>query len=200
MNNLPCGERKVKYGGLERASTESSKKHLTLEMLLANQEKLLGNQKTEHDELIKKVDDIRASSQNLEGKIVMFMEMTLKFANGDKSPLAQSRSPARLTAEGDKLCKELSVRERVAANCEHICSLIDEVGSSNPYDIQKRCNDISTTSPREVFGEETHGRIKLKAFLMDLPDFLILRAAALVIRDKYFEEKGINVDDILDES
>ena len=150
-------------------------------------------------ELTGKINKIYASNQNLEVKVDTLMGITLKILKDDKPSLIQSCSPLRLTEEGEKVCRELSIHEAITANWAHVRSLIDIVDTSNPYDLQKRCYDISTMSPREVFGEETSEKIKLKAFQMGMPAFSILQAAAVVIRDRYFEEKGINVNDMPDE-
>jgi hypothetical protein len=66
----------------------------------------------------------------------------------------------------------------------------------NPYDIQQLCFDFTIVNADKILTREGYEKLKFKAFNLGIPDVSLLQGISLVIRDKYFEESGINISDI----
>jgi hypothetical protein len=133
----------------------------------------------------------------LNAKFDVMMQTLQTLAVGKRNPIIQSFSPISLTEYGKKLTEELSMGDYISDNWESISKYIkDNSESMNPYDIQQLCSNYVLMEPDKVLSREGHDRVKSKAFVLGIAVFDLLRAASILIRDRFFKENNIDVSDI----
>ncbi len=108
------------------------------------------------------------------------------------STLAQSHSPLSLTELGKQVAKEMNMEERIERRWEFIRPLIEEQMCGNtPYDIQQACQTVSTIKLEEMFSEEDMRYFKDCAYQSGKVIPYYSPMITVLIRDRYFAEKGI---------
>ena len=133
-----------------------------------------------------------ANTATISGMIQIFMQ-TLQ----GKNPIIEANSPIQLTPYGQKLASKLNLDGYINERWEDISEKIEKcAGFGNPYDIQQCCFDYVFKNPEAVLSEEGYNNAKLMAFSTGDPVLGILQAAAIIVRDKYFAEHNIEIDDI----
>jgi hypothetical protein len=113
------------------------------------------------------------------------------------TPLTQSQSPIMLTDRGTEKVRELGIDKMISDNWEHITAIIEEKSQSkNPYDIQQLCMDESIIFPEKFITPGDIDTLKLDAYKNG--DILqsYMRMVAIIIRDRFFREHNIVVEDI----
>jgi hypothetical protein len=113
------------------------------------------------------------------------------------TPLTQSQSPIMLTDRGAEKVRELGIDKMISDNWEHITAIIEEKSQSkNPYDIQQICMDESMIFPEKFITPGDIDTLKLDAYKNG--DILqsYMRMVAIIIRDRFFREHSIVVEDI----
>jgi hypothetical protein len=111
----------------------------------------------------------------------------------------QAKSPISLTPEGWGVAKEIDAERRISENWDRIRACIEEgVPDKNAYDIQEFCINRATISLLEFLSEKDLRDMKLIAFKKGKPVEAFAGVIAIIIRDTYFKEKGIEVDDRAD--
>ena len=109
----------------------------------------------------------------------------------------QRHSPVSLTEKGRAEVKESGLDKMVERNWPKICQTLDkETKSKNPYDIQSYCMENVFVSPEKFFTDEDVFYIKELAFKKGLALMTYTNMLAVLIRDKYFIQKGIDVKDV----
>jgi membrane-associated HD superfamily phosphohydrolase len=137
-----------------------------------------------------KIDEI------LNAKIDIIMQMVLVKPE-KKSSIIQSHSPLSLTDYGKQLIYELNVENYLSENWEYISKYITENSKSmNPYDIQQLCFNFIIVNAGKILTQEGYEKLKLKAFNLGIPDGSLLQGVSLVIRDRYFQECNIDLEEI----
>ena len=82
-------------------------------------------------------------------------------------------------------------------NWERIGTLIEkEAGSKNPYDIQQFCIEQAVVFPEKFLSEEQVNVLKTDAYKMGLPLTSYMNVVAVMARDRYFKEHGIDVSEV----
>ena len=137
-----------------------------------------------------KIDDIRKDISYLRG----FTESIQKTVTDGYT---QRHSPVSLTEKGRAEVKESGLDKMVERNWPKICQTLDkETKSKNPYDIQSYCMENVFVSPEKFFTDEDVFYIKELAFKKGLALMTYTNMLAVLIRDKYFIQKGIDVKDV----
>lgn len=137
-----------------------------------------------------KVDDIRKDIAFLKG----FMESIQKNLTDGYT---QRHSPISLTDKGKAEVLSSGLDKIVDSNWITICETLEkEVPSNNPYDIQTYCIETAYVTPEKFFSASDVSYIKELAFKNGLGLMTYTNMLAILIRDKYFSEKGINVEDV----
>lgn len=160
----------------------------------------------EIEKLDDKVDTFSGKVDKIESKVdalsndISFIKMQLNLLNFNASnSLVQSHSPISLTEIGVKVAKEMGVEQIIANNWDKIYSYVDvNVSSKNAYDIQQFCIEAASIHLDKLLSVEDLGRIKMFAYNAGRPLGYYGGMIGILIRDKYFEIKGINpklVDD-----
>ena len=137
-----------------------------------------------------KIDEIRKDLAFLRG----FMESVQKAVTDGYT---QKHSPISLTEKGKKEVEERGLDKIVEKNWPVIFQTIEkEAVSKNPYDIQSYCMETAYISPEKFFSSDEVSYIKELAFKNGLALMTYTNMLAVLIRDKYFLVKGMNVDDV----
>lgn len=111
--------------------------------------------------------------------------------------LTQAHSPVSLTQRGREQAEKMGVRELVAKNWDKIVAYIDAcVASKNAYDIQQFCIERASISPESFFAMEDVAMIKNFAYQNGQPLAYYGGMIGVIIRDKYFEFKGIPLEQV----
>mgnify|MGYP000785736362 CR=1 FL=1 len=146
--------------------------------------------KIKFDSFEGKIDEIRKDLAFLRG----FMESVQKAVTDGYT---QKHSPISLTEKGKKEVEERGLDKIVEKNWPIIFQTIEkETVSKNPYDIQTYCMETAYISPEKFFTPDEVSYIKELAFKNGLALMTYTNMLAVLIRDRYFLVKGMNVDDV----
>jgi hypothetical protein len=111
-----------------------------------------------------------------------------------KHQLFIAQSPLKLTDLGKKVAADAGIYDSVDANWNAILRLVnDGVKSTNPYDMQQVCFDLSISNLEAVLLPEEMDRLKTYAYNTGNSILYYSRVVGIVIRDKYFESKGMDI-------
>jgi len=142
---------------------------------------------------LEKVDSIDAINAKVDG-ILQAIQM---LGGNNQRPLIMSHSPISLTDYGRELSKELDLESHIRSNWNATSEYIETHSESmNPYDIQQLCLNYVVSHPEEVLSKDGYDKVKSKAYQIGTQVIYILQAAAIIVRDTYFKEHNINVDDV----
>ncbi|MCF8265846.1 MAG: hypothetical protein K9I99_15205 [Melioribacteraceae bacterium] len=115
----------------------------------------------------------------------------------ENTAFAQRKSPLRLTERGRNVAEELKAEGIVEESWERILKKINSriETDANPYDIQEACLEVGE-SYSDFLSDNQYNVIANIAFKNGnkLSDYDII--FGLVIRNKYFAEKGISLTDV----
>lgn len=141
------------------------------------------------DKVESNIDSIRADISYIKGMIGILQ--------ANSNPLTQSHSPIGLTEKGKKVAEEMGVVDMISNNWDHISTYIQEnTKSKNAYDIQQFCIETATVSIDKFFAPEDVSRFKTFAFNAGQPIAYYGSMIGVLIRDRYFKEKSISVEDV----
>lgn len=138
------------------------------------------------DKLEDKINDLGSGMSYIKSQLNMISE-TL---GGN---FIQSHSPISLNELGKKVAEELNVSEMIDSNWDKISAYLDaNLKSKNAYDIQQYCVQTATISLESFLDDKDIDRVKLHAYNLGKHMFMYGNMIGVLIRDKYFEQKGIN--------
>lgn len=147
---------------------------------------------TEHSTLKESTKKIESFIDELR-KDMAYIKGTIEL----KNDLAQSHSPVSLTQKGKEVCDEIGAEEIVANNWSKIKNTLNnEVHNKNAYDIQQYCIETAAVEPEKFFNNTDLEKIKLFAFKKGKSFQYFSMVFAIIIRDKFFAEKGIDTNDV----
>jgi hypothetical protein len=114
---------------------------------------------------------------------------------------SKKKSPLTLTEEGDKELRKYNLYAMIDDNWNKISSALREQESQNPFDIDNYCRvaafaDTLQNKPLEFFTDKDIDRLKRISYITGNHPLEYTEIMGIVIRDKYFEEVGINPDNI----
>ena len=142
------------------------------------------------------IDEIRRDISNLKGTIDN-MRVNLSVLLNQKPPIAKSKSPISLTDEGVRISKELGADEIIEKNWYKISDdLQKNITNKNAYDIQKYCFDTVDLNIGKFISDDDILQIKEYAFKDGSPLLYYSPIFAIKIRDRYFDETGININEV----
>lgn len=169
MDSLPCDNHSRKMEEQDRRREETERSIVRIDTSLAYMQKSL-------DALV----------QSLQGG-----------QKGSPDPYTQAHSPLSLTSLGEEMTVRMGVRDMLLKNWPGIRRLIsDHAASKNPYDIQQFCLEQAIVFPEKFLNPEDLDRLKTDAFQKGLTLTPYMRAVAVLVRDKYFKENGIDVKEV----
>ena len=135
------------------------------------------------------IDDLR--------KDMSYVKGTLEIMQNQNGDLAQAHSPISLTEKGKNLAETNHIQEMISANWQQIMSAIDKnVSNKNAYDIQQFCIQTMAVEPNVFLSDSDVLILKQQAYNAGkvLQEFSII--PAILIRDRYFTEKNIEMADV----
>lgn len=110
------------------------------------------------------------------------------------SSLTQSHSPISLNDAGKKIADSLKLRSIIDANWDKISTIIKD--QKNPYDIQMEFITQLIINFSKYLDKDSVEKIKNDAFARGIPLIEYMRMAGVLSRDRYFAEKGIDIDEV----
>lgn len=108
----------------------------------------------------------------------------------------KSHSPVSLTPKGEMVSKAISAETKVAEHWKDIKAKLEEKNPTNPYDIQTVAMDIAMECFEKIFTAEEQNQIKTYAFSIGLNLLEVYPIIGIIIRDRLFKERGINVEEV----
>jgi len=142
------------------------------------------------EKLDRNMDKIREDIASIKGRLSV-IDASLVGKGG--ANYTESHSPISLTKKGKALVTEIKVEQSMSQVWEELRTKIEnECKEKNPYDIQEFLLNLSITDLEKMLDVEGVRRIKQKAYGEGVPLPLLSRVVAIVARDKFFSEKGIN--------
>ncbi|NBJ08856.1 hypothetical protein D1647_22195 [Alistipes sp. Z76] len=147
-----------------------------------------------------KLNAVKDLSENLKTarEDILYIKTKLEiFSSNMPNGLTQSHSPIGLSEKGEEIAAKMGIEQMIAANWENIRNYIEaNAKSKNAYDIQQLCIESATISLDKLFNTETVDKIKEFAFNNGQPLAYYGSMIGVLIRNKYFEVKGIAVGEI----
>lgn len=104
-----------------------------------------------------------------------------------------SHSPLRITDAGREMMEKLGIQAMFDANWPRVKRFIDEMGNKNPYDIDQFCIQQAVVFPEKFLQADELDKIKIDAYKTGDTLMSYMKVFAVLARDRYFEENGINV-------
>ena len=128
------------------------------------------------------------------------MKGALYFAFGKNLPFAKKKSPLSLTDDGIEMVTANHFDKIIDEKWSRICEALNNLNTKNPYDLQEFCistvfADTTLNTPK-FLSEKDIDRIKILSYKSGIPIFFYTQALGILIRDRYFAENGIDVDEI----
>ncbi|MDR0437251.1 MAG: hypothetical protein LBH22_02990 [Bacteroidales bacterium] len=110
-------------------------------------------------------------------------------------PTIEKHSPLSLSDLGKRIAKDLELNQMIGNNWEKILYYLDinNIASKNAYDIQQFCIETACISLDKFFDEHGIDKIKMYAYNNGNSLFYYGSMIGIMIRDVYFESKGIPV-------
>lgn len=145
-----------------------------------------------------KIDNLKETQNTKVEHINQNIEWIKQLLTGKAElPFMQKHSPISFTEEGKILSDELQLQKLVDDNWDTILFNLEEnIEGKNPYDIQLYCMNTAGFNSKVFFKNEEIENIKTEAFKRGHNVEILLRMAGLIIRDKYFQAKEMDILEI----
>ena len=112
-------------------------------------------------------------------------------------PFTQTHSPLSITEKGHEMIKRIGMDKMFESNWERIKKLIEECSESkNPYDIQQFCMQQAVVFPEKFLSEKQLDTLKTDAYNTGIPLTSYMKVWAVLSRDRYFKENGIDISEV----
>ena len=123
------------------------------------------------------------------------------FENVSFASTSKRKSPVSLSDLGEKIASDYNIAAIVDRNWHTISAAIKELGTTNPYDIQEFSKETAFTDSirsktAKFFTENDIDKLRIIAYKSGENIYSISFVAGILIRDRYFTENGIDVDDV----
>lgn len=152
---------------------------------------------SKHDTFTENVRDMKSDVNEIR-KDLAYLKGTLEAMKSDRqqSPV-QAHSPLAPNETGRKIIKDLKLDEMIARNADKIMEYLNaNIGSRNPYDIQKFCIETASVELDKLFSNKDIDNIKQYAFNHGQTLFYYGSLIGVLVRDLYFERNGINPQEV----
>jgi len=153
-----------------------------------------------HEKSISKIEnDLGRLSENLisvKTDVVEIRTSVRAMTKGDGLDMFKSKSPLNLTQTGIDFIKKYHIETLINDNWEGILEQLGDLSTTNPYDIQMNIFGKCFSDMDKLIGAEPTDFLKRYAYSIGDSFSTIGMVIGLVIRNKYFEEKNINVDEV----
>lgn len=178
LQKLPCEEHKEK---LEKTSTALS----TLKSLPCEQHQ------TKLDEHVRIITRLDTTIELLKALLYTSRQ---EMGAGD---FTQTQSPLSITDSGREMIERTGMQAMFEENWQRISDFVTgKAQSMNPYDIQEMLIEQCVVYPERFLSAEQIDLLKLDAYNTGNVLASYMKALAVLARDRYFSEHGINVADV----
>lgn len=197
LEKLPCEKHK---GIMDEQKTSQGNLDVKIDKLSNGMESIKKDLNVKIDSVKKDLDVKFDRLSNEIGFVNRNIRIIAEKVNADiinPSTLTQSMSPLSLTETGKQKAVELGIIDSINANWESISAYITEKSdSNNPYDLNRLCINDTDLFPEKFLSPDVIERIKIEAYKAGDIFSSYMRVVAVIVRDRYFEEKGILTSDI----
>lgn len=146
-----------------------------------------------HSKVLQDLESIKTSIKYMNKGIDGLGELLQKKNIITSGIFTQSHSPLSITDEGKNMMERIGAQKMFDNNWPRISNYIKENNESpNPYDIQQFCIQQAVVFPEKFLSEEELDKIKIDAYSTGNPLLSYMRVFAVLARDRYFEENGID--------
>jgi hypothetical protein len=150
---------------------------------------------TEHGTLSNRVDRIESNIDEIR-KDLAFVRGNVDAAIAIKDTLTKKKSPISLTDDGIKLVNEYNFENILARNWEQILKSTNDVETKNPYDLQEYFIETAYLEPSKFFSKDDVDELKTVSYKTGFAFMSIARVMGILIRDAYFKQKGIAIEEV----
>lgn len=144
-----------------------------------------------------RMDKIEGNIESIKSD-VHYIKGTLDvLKNNNPNSLVQSHSPISLTEKGQQVADDMKIGQMIADNWSKISACIEKnVASNNAYDIQQFCIETASIALGELFNDNDVLKVKDYAYKAGQNTVYYGGMIGVLIRDRYFKEKGISIDEV----
>lgn len=147
-------------------------------------------------EKMRNVDNLEKSIKGLETSVAK-IDVTLELFKQNSNPLLQTRSPLNLSDIGERYYTELGLQNTIEQHWDTITKqLLTSLSFDNLYDVQVQCISYAEDNIEKVLTADEINKIKDHAFKTGTPFDNYKTLIGILIRNKVFNQKHINLDDI----
>lgn len=187
VKNLKCEENTKK---LDEIRDKSADKH---ELPCEAHREIMGK----HDTAVSRIEtSIEFLTKEIRDAMSIFQQQNIK-----TDGFTQTHSPLSITKQGWAMVERLGVKKMFEENWPRVRELIDNgVADKNAYDIDDFCVKQAVVFPEKFLTADNLSVLKDDAFKNGLTLTSYMKVIAVMARDEYFKEKGINIEDIAKET
>lgn len=150
-----------------------------------------------HDNAVTRIEtSITYLTKAIDNAMNTFQQQNIK-----TDGFTQTHSPLSITKQGWAMVERLGVKKMFEENWPRVRELIDNgVADKNAYDIDDFCVKQAVVFPEKFLTADNLSVLKDDAFKNGLTLTSYMKVIAVMARDEYFKEKGINIEDIAKET
>ena len=155
------------------------------------------NQGSKHHEMDKMVTQVTTSITYMQKSIDSLLNNLSRSNMNAADPFTQTSSPLSITVKGEEMAKNLGLRNMVDKKWATIKAMIDaDESSENPYDIQQFCIQQAVVYPELFLEPSDLNTVKRHAYEMGNQLQSYMKVIAVMVRDRYFKENNIDVNEV----
>lgn len=150
-----------------------------------------------HDNAVTRIEtSITYLTKAIDNAMNTFQQQNIK-----TDGFTQTHSPLSITKQGWAMVERLGVKKMFEENWPRVRELIDNgVADKNAYDIDDFCVKQAVVFPEKFLTADNLSVLKDDAFKNGLTLTSYMKVIAVMARDEYFKEKGINIEDMAKET
>ncbi|ATV37887.1 hypothetical protein CTI16_01045 [Prevotella intermedia] len=148
---------------------------------------------SEHDKIVSKISvQLEYLTKSIDAAMRTFQKNNIQVDN-----FTQSQSPIKITDKGNEMIKRVGLNDMFENNWDRVKILYDaSLKGMNPYDIQQFFIYEAVVFPDKFLGELEINTLKIDAYNEGIELASYMRVIAVLARDRYFKENGIDVNEI----
>lgn len=150
-----------------------------------------------HDNAVTRIEtSITYLTKAIDNAMNTFQQQNIK-----TDGFTQTHSPLSITKQGWAMVERLGVKKMFEENWPRVRELIDNgVADKNAYDIDDFCVKQAVVFPEKFLTADNLSVLKDDAFKNGLTLTSYMKVIAVMSRDEYLKEHGINIEDIAKET
>jgi dsDNA-specific endonuclease/ATPase MutS2 len=149
----------------------------------------------EHGQFSKRMDKVESNVDEIR-KDIAYIKGSLELVVASKDALSKKKSPLSFTDLGKEIAKSNDLDAMIANNWLKINTVLQDLKTKNPYDIQEFCLETAFVEPEKFFSPNDFDKLKSVSYKTGNTLISITRLMGILIRDRYFNENGIDADDV----